>query len=216
MWQSSNNKNDRSIDIEDDYSNDLDKLPDERELKSNQRVAKRNKFNREDGNLSHEGSQRFVNSKRRSQENKLRHWNKSIQNNRMTKSKSKTKTNNSFGYGRGLRRSGRRKAREREDQVTEAIFEADRDFDSEENNENESSLQVLKRRRMGGGMSEVDMNFIPHRDLGALADKSYPNYEEYYDMKRALNIKNNLLSNPRTKGKHKDICIYQLIQFFLN
>ncbi|CAH4039028.1 unnamed protein product [Pieris brassicae] len=193
-WQI-DKKNNRPIDEEEDYNNNIDKYSEERE--SNHRVEDRpstkgKKLKKDDHNLSHQGRRRFTNSKSRS-----RYWDQ-VEDDRDIQTRNKIDIRNKFRPRGEVRRAGRRKAREREDVTSEAIFEADRNFESSESSEEESlSLQGI-RRRVGYDRRKDDSSFIP-RDLGSMADKNYPNYEEYYDMKRALNIRNNLLPNPRTK-----------------
>ncbi|XP_047525009.1 uncharacterized protein LOC125062854 [Pieris napi] len=191
-------KNNRLIDEEEDYNHDIDKYSEEREIKSNHRVedtpsTKGKKLKKVDNNLSHQGRRRFTNSKSRS-----RYWDQ-VEDNRDIETRNKIDIRNKFRPRGEVRRAGRRKPREREDVTREAIFEADRNFETGESSEDEAlSLQGV-RRRVGNERRKDDDSFIPHRDLGSMANKNYPNYEEYYDMKRALNIRNNLLPNPRNK-----------------
>ncbi|XP_045490129.1 uncharacterized protein LOC111003335 [Pieris rapae] len=188
-------KNNRLIDEDEDYNHDIDKYSEER---SNHRVEDRpstkgKMLKKDNHNLSHQGRRRFTNSKSRS-----RYWDH-VEDNRDIETRNKIDIRNKFRPRGEVRRAGRRKAREREDVTSEAIFEADRNFESGETSEDEAlSLQGI-RKRVGYERRKDDGSFIPHRDLGSMAEKSYPNYEEYYDMKRALNIRNNLLPIPRTK-----------------
>ncbi|CAK1554047.1 unnamed protein product [Leptosia nina] len=208
-WKS-NKKNIAPIDVEDDYNNQhlykySNRDGSERKSKSshapirNKPSFKRKKVYIDDERQSKSGRRRYVELNiDRDRENDIQSWEDGMQSLRVSKFKSRNPdVSNNLGR-RVVARSGRRKARARSDEWVrmpdeDGVLSVDRDLSSE--NDDES----LHRNMQQIGKAHVDDSFIPNPDTVKVGDKNYPSYEEYYDMKRALDIKKSLMSASRSR-----------------
>ncbi|XP_038216579.1 uncharacterized protein LOC119835682 [Zerene cesonia] len=212
-WIKTKNRRNKPTDLDHEYSQEVDKYSstDDRDqkIKSN-RIHARNRHNFKrkkvdiDESFPERERRRYDDSKNPSHENLVR-----LSKDRIVDNKSFERNVKNIGYARGQKRQNRRKTRDkaypRIDDIEEGILTAEKVFETDDSGEEEVAQITGQRRMMDPERVRVtrpDPDFTTNF-AGKRPDKSYADYDEYYDMKRVLNIKNKLPSLlRRTKARY--------------
>ncbi|CAG4978071.1 unnamed protein product [Colias eurytheme] len=213
-WLKTKKRRNKPIHLDHEYSQEVDKLSstDERDrgqkVKSN-RIHSRNRYNFkrkkvdiEDETFNERERRRYDDSNNLSRENLVH-----ISNDGIIDNKNFERNAKNVVYARGQKRPNRRKTRDkaypRIDDIEDGIMTAEKVFETDDSGEEEVAQITGQRRMMDPERVRVTQ---PEPDFTTelvrrRPDKSYADYDEYYDMKRVLNIKNKLpLLLRRTKG----------------